>query len=96
MHVYAYCVFCHSQNMCSKVQIFKGIILLAGSYAVDHYRTLDPYDEGFLLDLKLRICIPYDGQSFCIPDDKGVDIMVGQKVPVCSPASLTEMRSEYV
>ena len=63
---------------------------------MDHYRTLDPYDEGFLLDLNIRICIPFDGESFCIPDDKGIDVMAGQKVPVCSPASLAEIRGKCI
>ena len=61
-------------------------------FAVDHYLTTDPYDEGFLLDLNVRLCFPFDGESFCLPDDAGFDVMVGQKVPVCSPDTLAQIR----
>ena len=65
-------------------------------YTVDHYRTMDPYDEGYRLDMTLSLCIPYDGQNFCVLSDAGVDVMSGQTMPVCSAATTAEITSKCV
>ncbi|KAK7494165.1 hypothetical protein BaRGS_00014638, partial [Batillaria attramentaria] len=62
------------------------------TFAVDHYRSMDPYDEGFLLDLNIQICIPFDGERICFPDDTGIDVLKEDKIPVCNPATLAEIR----
>lgn len=39
--------------------------------------------KGFIIDAKIIICFPIDGQTFCVPDS-GIHILKQQKLPVCS------------
>lgn len=39
--------------------------------------------QGFIIDAKIIICFPIDGESFCAPDG-GIHILKQQKFPVCS------------
>ncbi|KAL8609977.1 hypothetical protein ACOMHN_029470 [Nucella lapillus] len=67
---------------------------LTVTFKVDHYRKVDPnYDEGFLVDLNIRLCVPFDGESICFPDKAGFDVMKKQKVPVCNPASIADLKN---
>ena len=61
---------------------------------MSHYRTQDPYSEGFLMNLNVEICIPYDGdlQSYCLtPNATGFDIVVNGNIDVCNPVSTNQM-----
>ncbi|WAR05120.1 hypothetical protein MAR_020489 [Mya arenaria] len=50
--------------------------------------SIGKYEDGFILDLALVICIPIDNERFCIPDE-GLQILDQEHLPACNLAALT-------
>ena len=65
----------------------NGVINISFSYSVGQY------DDGFIFNLQVDICIPIDGDCFCIPDD-GLKLLEDEKFPACSIAGLMNLTSK--
>ncbi|XP_052806223.1 uncharacterized protein LOC128235441 [Mya arenaria] len=49
--------------------------------------SVGKYEDGFILNLNLTICIPIDEERFCIPQE-GLSILDNEKLPACNLAAL--------
>ncbi|XP_053390116.1 uncharacterized protein LOC128553035, partial [Mercenaria mercenaria] len=45
--------------------------------------AIDNYEDGFIIDLRVEICLPMAGKKFCIPEN-GLSLLNGEKIPACS------------
>lgn len=50
-------------------------------------------NQGYIVDVKLKICLNLDGQEFCIPINE-MHIMNQVDIPVCQSRSLVDFRSK--
>ncbi|XP_053398719.1 uncharacterized protein LOC128556879 [Mercenaria mercenaria] len=45
--------------------------------------AIDNYEDGFIIDLRVDICLPIAGEKHCIPKD-GLSLLEKEKIPACS------------
>ncbi|XP_053398133.1 uncharacterized protein LOC128556594 [Mercenaria mercenaria] len=45
--------------------------------------AIDSDEDGFILDLRVDICLPVDGEQYCIPED-GILLLNKEQVPACN------------
>lgn len=55
--------------------------------------SVGQYEDGFIFNLQVDICIPIDGDPFCIPDD-GLKLLDNEKFPACSISGLMNISGE--
>jgi hypothetical protein len=48
---------------------------------------------GFIVDVKIIICLPLGGNPICIPDD-GFHVLKHQEIPACSKNFTDMLKSE--
>jgi hypothetical protein len=63
-------------------------IYLYNSYAIDNY------DDGFIIDLRVDICLPFGDETHCIPKE-GLTLLDKEKIPACSLAAWSNITSKY-
>ena len=51
-------------------------------------------NQGYIVDVKLKICLNLDGQEFCIPTNE-IHFMNQVEIPVCQTRSLVDFRSKW-
>ena len=51
--------------------------------------------KGFIVDLLIKICLPIDSETYCIPQD-GFHILQQQEFPVCSQDFYNWMKGIHV
>jgi hypothetical protein len=52
--------------------------------------TIDNYEDGFILDLRVEICLPMDGKEYCIPSE-GLLLLEDEQIPACSLSAWTNL-----
>lgn len=52
-------------------------------------------NKGFIVDVKVMICLPMDGKKYCIPSDEGLHLLHNQEIPVCDQRALINFKSMY-
>lgn len=50
-------------------------------------------NKGFIVDVKVMICLPMDGKKYCIPSDEGLHLLHNQEIPICDQRALVNFKS---
>lgn len=50
-------------------------------------------NKGFVVDVKVMICLPMDGKKYCIPSDEGLHLLHNQEIPICDQRALVNFKS---
>lgn len=50
-------------------------------------------NKGFIVDVKVMICLPIDGKKYCIPSDEGLHLLHNQEIPICDQRALVNFKS---
>ena len=45
--------------------------------------AINKYDEGFVIDVELSICIPFEGNMLCLPNGNTIHVIENGHVPLC-------------
>jgi hypothetical protein len=40
--------------------------------------------QGFIVDVIVKICFPFDGVPLCVPTEDGLHLLKNQEIPICS------------
>lgn len=63
-------------------------VIYINSFAIDNY------EDGFIIDLKVDICLPMAGKTFCIPED-GLTLLEEEHIPACSLSSWANLTGQF-
>lgn len=68
-------------------------VLYCSKYSCRYSIAQKENNQGYIVDVKLKICLNLDGQEFCIPINE-MHFMNQVDIPVCQTRSLVDFRSK--